>query len=86
MCLFDFLPWAENDEGKNRMASLEEQVLRASKEIVVKFIEVGRVSPTGFPELFKSVYRTVDQAVKRDAVSPPELEKGRKERKKRKSG
>ncbi len=68
------------------MASLEEQILRASKEIVVKFIEVGRVSPTGFPELFMSVYRTVDQAVKRDRVSPTEPERSRKEKKKRKSG
>ena len=27
------------------MASLDEQVLRATKEIVVKFIEGGRISP-----------------------------------------
>ncbi len=67
------------------MASMQEQVLRASKEIVVKFIEVGRVSPTGFPELFNSVYRTVDQAVRREAAAPAEPEKPHKERKKRKS-
>ncbi len=67
------------------MASMEEQVLRASKEIVVKFIEVGRVSPTGFPELFNSVYRTVDQAVRREAATPAEPEEPRKAKKKRKS-
>ncbi len=66
------------------MASMEEQVLRASKEIVVKFIEVGRVSPTGFPELFNSVYRTVDQAVRREAAAPVEPEESRKAKKKRK--
>ncbi len=66
------------------MASIEEQVLRASKEIVVKFIEVGRVSPTGFPELFNSVYRTVDQAVRREAAVPVEPEEPRKAKKKRK--
>jgi hypothetical protein len=46
------------------MASLDEQILRAAKEIVVKFIEVGRVSPTGFNETFKNVYRTISETVK----------------------
>jgi hypothetical protein len=46
------------------MASLDEQILRAAKEIVVKFIEGGRVSPTGFSETFKNVYRTVEETVK----------------------
>ena len=30
------------------MASMDEQILKATKEIVVKFIEAGRVSPAGF--------------------------------------
>ncbi|BBO84288.1 hypothetical protein DSCO28_48540 [Desulfosarcina ovata subsp. sediminis] len=47
-----------------RKTSLDEQILRASKEIVVKFIETGRISPTGFPEAFKSIYRSVDETVK----------------------
>ena len=46
------------------MASIDEQILRATKEIVVKFIETGRVSPTGFHDFFKGVYQTVDQAVR----------------------
>jgi len=46
------------------MASIDEQILRASKEIVVKFIETGRVSPTGFSELFKNVYNTIEETVK----------------------
>ena len=46
------------------MKSTDEQILRATKEIVVKFIETGRVSPTGFPETFKTVYDTVEEAVK----------------------
>lgn len=44
--------------------SLEEQVLRASKEIMVKFIEVGRISPTGFGETFKSIYQAIDETVR----------------------
>ena len=48
------------------MGSIDEQILRASKEIVVKYIETGRVSPSAFPETFKSIYTAVDQTV-RDA-------------------
>ncbi len=46
------------------MASIEEQVLRATKEIVVKFIEGGRISPAGFTDSFKEIYRTVHDTVK----------------------
>lgn len=46
------------------MASIDEQILKATKEIVVKFIETGRVSPTGFHEFFNEVYRTVTAAVR----------------------
>ena len=45
------------------MKKLDEQVLKISKEIVAKFIEVGRVSPTSFDEVFKSVYKSVKEAV-----------------------
>ncbi|MBA3030643.1 MAG: hypothetical protein KKF30_12030 [Proteobacteria bacterium] len=46
------------------MSAMDEQVLRAAKEIVVKFIETGRVSPSGFSEMFKSVYSTILDSVK----------------------
>jgi hypothetical protein len=46
------------------MASMDEQILRATKEIVVKFIETGRVSPSGVHDLFRDVYRTVQSAAK----------------------
>lgn len=55
------------------MTSIEEQILRATKEIVVKFIEVGRVSPTSFNESFKSVYKTISESVHGDE-SPEENE------------
>ena len=54
------------------MASLDEQILRAAKEIVVKFIEGGRVSPTGFSETFKNIYRTVEETVKGTEVDEEE--------------
>ena len=45
------------------MASLDEQILRAAKEVVVKFIESGRISPAGFQDAFKMVYDTIRQTV-----------------------
>jgi hypothetical protein len=59
------------------MASIDEQILRATKEIVVKFIEGGRISPTGFHETFKGIYNTVAEMVKgpvqvSEAESPEE--------------
>jgi predicted transcriptional regulator len=57
-----------------RKANQDEQILRATKEIVVKFIETGRISPTGFPEAFKTIYRAVDETVKQSAASETEDE------------
>lgn len=45
-------------------AYLEEQILRTSKEITVKFIEIGRISPASFPEHFKIIYASVSKTVK----------------------
>ena len=52
------------------MTSIEEQVLRTAKEIVVKFIETGRISPNSFHESFPAIYDTVRAAVTRDADTP----------------
>jgi len=46
------------------MANMDEQILRATKEIVVKFIECGRISPSSFHETFKDIYRTVEKTTK----------------------
>jgi hypothetical protein len=46
------------------MGSTDELILRATKEIIVKFIETGRLGPTGFHETFKSVYKTVEEIAK----------------------
>ncbi|MBW1894286.1 MAG: conjugal transfer protein TraB [Deltaproteobacteria bacterium] len=45
-------------------SSIDEHILRTTKEIVVKFIEVGRVSPTSFDESFKNIFSTVNDCVK----------------------
>lgn len=42
----------------------DEAILKVTKEIVVKFIEVGRLSPANFDETFEQVYRTVLRSVR----------------------
>lgn len=46
------------------MKSIDEQILRSAKEIVVKFIEMGRLSPSNVHESFKDIYATVNETVK----------------------
>ena len=45
------------------MSKVDEQILRAAKEVMVKYIEVGRVSPGTFPENFKKVYQSIYETV-----------------------
>ena len=42
----------------------DELVLKTAKEIVVKFIEVGNISPTSFHDHFRNIYKTVEASVK----------------------
>lgn len=42
----------------------EDTILKTTKEIVVKFIEVGRLSPANFEETFKSIYDAVRNTVR----------------------
>ena len=46
------------------MGNIDEQILRAAKEIVVKFIEGGRISPSGFQEAFQNIYQVVEKTTK----------------------
>jgi len=42
----------------------EELVLKATKEIVVKFIETGRIYPSSFEENFRLVSQIVRSSIK----------------------
>ena len=44
----------------------DEMILKTVKEIVVKFIEMGNISPTSFHDHFKNIYATVERSVKED--------------------
>ncbi len=41
----------------------DEIILKVSKEIAVKFIEVGRLTPATFESTFQKIYETVKQTV-----------------------
>lgn len=38
------------------MDKTRQQALQVAKEIVVKFIEVGRISPSNFDQFFSAIY------------------------------
>ena len=42
----------------------DEAIFKVTKEIVVKFIEVGRLTPANFDETFKRVFETVKSSVR----------------------
>lgn len=46
------------------MKSIDEQILRATKEIVVKFIELGRLSPATVHESIRDIHATIRETVK----------------------
>ena len=50
----------------------DELILKTVKEIVVKFIEVGNISPTSFHDHFRNIYQTVEKSVKQGSPPPPE--------------
>ena len=55
-----------SDEKNTRNIS-DETVLKVSKEIAVKFIEMGRITPATFPENFIKIFDTIQSTTsKRD--------------------
>jgi len=55
---------ARDQEAGGVLSPRDELILKAAKEIVVKFIEVGRVSPAAFADTFKMVIDTLRQSLK----------------------
>jgi hypothetical protein len=42
----------------------DETILKISKEIVVKFIEMGKITPAGFDLNFHNIYTTIEKTVR----------------------
>jgi len=48
------------------MKDIDENILKTTKEIVVKFIEMGRLSPSTIHESFRDIYATISDTVRAD--------------------
>ncbi len=55
---------ARDKEPHAPLTPREELLLKVAKEIVVKFIEVGRVSPASFADTYNLVIDTLRQSLK----------------------
>jgi transposase len=53
------------------MKSIDEQILRTTKEIIVKFIEMGRLSPSNIHESFRDIHATVNETIKKNINKEP---------------
>lgn len=57
---------SQNPKEKNtdtQSAVSDETILKISKEIAVKFIEVGRITPASFNEQFNEIYNSIATTV-----------------------
>ncbi|HDD45317.1 MAG TPA: hypothetical protein ENG63_10750 [Candidatus Desulfofervidus auxilii] len=52
------------------MTQDEEKILKITKEIVIKFIEIGRLSPTGFAQCFKDIFYTIKEVLEKKDSKP----------------
>lgn len=43
----------------------DETILKITKEIAVKFIETGRVTPVNFSENFQEIYTTIKKCIQK---------------------
>ena len=50
-------------EKPHKLTPRQESCLKASKEIAVKYIELGRLSMDSFPARFAQIYRAVQEAI-----------------------
>lgn len=56
---------ASKEPENTTSSAADELVLKISKEIVIKFIEVGRITPASFSESFTNIYDTIKNTVQK---------------------
>lgn len=54
----------EKNKQPMRQEVSDEVIFKVAKEIVVKFIEVGRLTPSSFEETFDRVYKAIERTVR----------------------
>ena len=58
------MPERTVDTHSDRPVS-DETLLKVAKEIVIKFIEVGRLTPATFEQTFDKIYHTIKETVRK---------------------
>lgn len=56
---------SDNASEKKRTIS-DDTILKIAKEIAVKFIEVGRITPSTFNDTFREIHRTIEDTIQRN--------------------
>ena len=63
------LPMTTHDKSQKVIPSSapisDETILKITKEITVKFIETGRVTPVNFSENFQEIYTTIKKCIQK---------------------
>jgi hypothetical protein len=54
----------EKNKQPVRQEVTDEAIFKVAKEIVVKFIEVGRLTPASFEENFDRIYKAIERTVR----------------------
>ncbi|WP_319588395.1 hypothetical protein [uncultured Desulfobulbus sp.] len=54
----------EKNRQPVRQEVTDEAIFKVAKEIVVKFIEVGRLTPASFEETFDHIYKAIERTVR----------------------
>lgn len=44
----------------------QDTILKITKEVVVKFIEMGRITPATFDKTFKQIHTTIKESAKKE--------------------
>ena len=66
---------SKNQTDPERLSPLQESILKASKEVAVKFIETGRLSVAAFNETFPQIFQAIKAAVQEPGAQQKPEEK-----------
>ena len=55
---------------ETRVDKIQDKALQAAKEIVVKFVETGRISPANFQDYFSRIYLEVLRTITENTPYP----------------
>ena len=57
---------SKQSDSEKKIPVSEETLLKVSKEIAIKFIEMGRLTPSTFDQIFKNIHQTVKETAWKD--------------------